>query len=820
MLAQGRDIVVVGRTDEVCVFSLAKGMERIMLVRGRMEVSSVGLSPKESYVLIGCANGSVRLGEIQPNSEVILEDLVEVSKLGLRVTSIFMVDDVAYLGSENGVVRVVRIERGSAVGSISGLANQTGESLPESGDAWMRTMESEEETEEATKAGDSLWTDKSLQGSGRYEFSVIREIKHTTPIESICVHGQKIYILDMRGRIKIFPSRVVYDHVSLAFFKKYLLCAEENALFAEIGESLASIYFAGSGIRAMTSSALGEYLFLLTKAHVEIVRITSTGGQKMHTISVAKDIQHLVVDSERSIVYGVEWSTLSKSAMNITRLDLQYVWIDRPMVDLKIRESIIETVIAPEEEAEEEERQEYFDIPAPKSRKTSAQPRALWVSEESDRAKSKQIADSALMELFESDDEGVSDGEMAQECKVVQETLAQSREEFEAVPNTRLLSNLYSECTQNGVIGSIYAAAGQSVLLHWSPECKVVGSSDTEKWKIEVVNRLQAGKVTLLEEESSIDLASCSERILGLVTGGQLKVRLGSAGLFDSKPQKVTCSSKHEIKRLLCGTHFLVLIYDQNGTTETAFFADDLTEVYSEVGPVVAACVSGSFVGLATRHHNLFKLSLFRWQDGQIKRLWQFMPELTSLDWLGINNAGVMVVESQKTLYAVGHQRLVRLNGEPQGIPLGISGSYLVYAPRDSNGTPCLFPENVKYVNLIRESLFNHANPDIMTLLAKEVIPSIAMSLDIPSVQSSTPKENAPTTRSSTKSIALYEEFNRISNLDSPSPPNNSFSTPTKSTSTPATPTKQPSTPSTSTTPSTPIKKTKVAYTNPFARKP
>ncbi|OAG29395.1 hypothetical protein NEDG_00528 [Nematocida displodere] len=729
MLVQGRDLVVLGKSQKVTVYSLARGVEKAAVFLSKTLVTAVGCCPMDRFVLVGTLDGVVRMCQVESEgleSGGALEAAQEVCRMSLKVTSICVTDDIVYIGSENGVIAVVSIEkmpprRGSIKEPSAGA---------EQGDGWMDKMESLD----TNTLTETVSLGETTIHSAQYLFKSMREIKHTTPVQSVEARGQSVYVLDMRGRVKVFPSKVVYDHVSLIYCKKYLFCIDGATLFAEVGETLASVYFSESPIREVRSSTLGGFFFVLGDGTVEIMQLGRKGGKQLQRVPVDKDADHILIDSERSVIYTV-------SNGKITRVNTSYVWIDKPMRDLEIEERKIEKMVKEEEQDGEDE---YFDVPAPLGMKDHPLPTPTKITTFSAQSGTAIGGNggnggeghSGLEELFDD----LSDEPERGTSKAFKDYLA-ADQEVPAKPSFR-----YPECAHSGISGSTFAKQGKNVFAFWSPECQVLLSDRTDHVQVDVTVRKDAVAISVLKDPEEITMACGSSQLLVLANDALLRVFFSASGLFSVSSQVLRRGVSEKIERVACGTEFFCLVTSDAAWQSVSVFSSNLDEVYSAVCKVRGVSASGEYLAVAQQVGGAISVRVFKWAKTRLVHLYTNPCPLMSLDFFAVNSEGVVVLESCRKIFAVGKERMVPLSSESFGVPLGLALNNVVYAVYTSTGALGLFPEATKYSPLAKTSLLGNKEVEIYFQLvegAKEA--------------ASLPEKAAP---------AAYKEFLSLHRLD------------------------------------------------------
>jgi len=759
MVEQGRDIAVVENGKGVVVYRVSKGMEKIGAIRGKSNISAVGCSRDDRFVMVGTVEGSVWL--CRTDGEEVEEELErhqEVVRASLGITSIFLTDDVAYIGSENGTIKVVTVERERRV------RGREETFLMESGEGWMRSSigaESAPGTESSVGA-ESVHGIGSGEGEGRYVFKVIREIKHNTPIEKVVAHGQSVYILDMRGRVKVTPQNVVYDHIGTMYFNKYLFCAENNTVFAEVGKTLTSMYFAKSGIKEVKISRGGGYFFILTEKELEIVEVESRKGRKVHAHRLQKEIEAVVVDSDRSLVYGV-------SGGKVELLEIGYVWIDQPMCDLEIRDTKVKKVVRDEEKEEESERgAQYFDVPMPKVVKDRVAP--VHKAEERKSSRREGVCEgcsgcaSCRERYFEDEKDEEGEGEFrkmferaytggadSEEAKSSWkgESSTHRYEEDAKVPDDEsrgVIENLdklytgvmncagngkdggvqkravkYPECAQNGVVGSIFCKDERNTLAFWAPECKVVLTEKSDHTEVEVTIREEAVRSSVIKEEE-VRLAAASSRILVLYGGGVLRVYVTDTGVHVEQ-KRVSRTAVEGIERVACGARFICIVRKEEGEVETLVYSEDLEEVFSAVGKVVGISACEEYLAVIREEKGGVRVFLYKYAGREVAEIGDTFCDLERVEWCGVSRTGVVVLESSGRIYGVGRNRVTRISGSPLGVPLGVANEHIVYALKDAGGRPMVFPEGKKTLRIEKKPVLGggRAGTDVYLSLELEI---------------------------------------------------------------------------------------------------
>lgn len=725
MIAQGKELVVQNRGRKVEVYSLSSGMEKVIQVKSEREISAVGCCSRDRFFLIGCTDGTAWLFTAAIGQDKTLENGTELCKMSLRISSFCVVDDTVYVSSENGVVYVVLVEPraykereereereerdNSSIIQESSLKGKEDSTVE---DGWMKPIEAAETTVET----ESAWSDLSMQGQ-KYACRTVREIKHTTPLLDVKVSGKKVYVLDMRGRVKIFPSRVVYDHVSIILFKKYLLGADGNTLFAEVGDAFTSIYFAENEIKEIQSSSLGGYLFLLTDRKIEIVDMSGGKKKKVYSYAVEKEVEHLVVDSERAIVYGV-------CGDKIMRMNIEYVWLDKPMDDLIVRPSVIEKVRIKNKEAEEE--REPFEAPAPFTARDMSLPQDITnLSEVKEREKLQpnqpnqlnSTEKAEIIELFTREEN--IDTKNSENINTMTNKINRSATEISIHNNS-----IHKELVKNGIVGPIFANEGKSTLLFRSPEVKAIACKNEEKTEIEISVAGSSINVSMIREKEEVVHLACSSKLLVLCNEEKIKIVESSNGVFQQleKAQKYRVEID-TVKRVVCGHSFFCTIIQRGKEKEVCVFSSKSEEVYASAGDFIGVCASGKYLGLVyLTSFGGKRISLMRYREENA-----IIELVTSAEYNGgqlqscnVNSEGVMVVEIDNGIYILGDKRLIYVMGAPKGIPIGLAGNHLLSIAQTGTGKPCLFPETLSHACIERISILGQ-KVNIYKQIQKEI---------------------------------------------------------------------------------------------------
>ncbi|KAI5191304.1 hypothetical protein NEMIN01_1463 [Nematocida minor] len=707
MLAQGTDLVASVKGSKIYLYTLSSGMSLVTCIKGKLQITAVSCSLNDSFVLIGTMNGQIYYYNTSDRKETaVLEECEEVTKMSLKITSIFIMDDIVYTTSENGIIRILSIETVQSQGNQSVQNNSTAaESIEKEG--WLEEMES--------LGGDTTETASmhniSRMAGGVHTFKPLREIKHNTPINNVVVFGVNIYILDMRGRVIVFPSKVVYDNISCMHFRKYLFCVDGNTVFAEVGQVFTSIYFAESKIKEIASTKEGGYFFILTETSLEIMKINEMGGKRVFSQKLAKEISNIVVDSKRSLIYSIVNSKPS-------RIDLEYVWIDRKMESLRIEGSTIKEVRR--EEENDDQGDEYFDIPSVKAVKDQALPSIRYsntkinafmktgvLDDDGSNEKKREKEDSEIEDLFNSDEKEISDH--SDDREPCAETIQKPSE-----------NKSRKHCIVNGMCGPVLISNGTDKMLYWSSECTISLSDRIDYSQIEVTVRSTAVEVSILKEIKQVLLSAASQHLLLVYTENLLKVYKSSTGAFTEGALVKKIEPKAKIERMTCGTDFFCIVSECGLHSNVSIYSRDLLEIFSLVGVVKGIASSGAYTGVITEEGEGVSARLFKYEDASVRCVTSAYFNRLSIDFCGISNNGIFVFENSGALYALGLGRIIALSGSIPGVPISVVANNIAYFKESEDGSISLFPETVFYAPIQRECVLNQ-KLDIYADLEKEI---------------------------------------------------------------------------------------------------
>ncbi|KAH9386207.1 uncharacterized protein NEMAJ01_1103 [Nematocida major] len=699
MLAQGADFVAHAKGKKVQVYALSSGMAAVCTIKGSSEISAISCDASDAFLLVGTASGALYYCNMSEKKEVLLlEDAEEIHKMSLKITSIYMLNGIVYVTSENGAVQILSIEIAQEKQHTSMQSSLTVEAEEKEG--WMEEIESICETE-------SLSMNISKAVGSAHVFKPLREIKHNTPISSTVVCGVNIYILDMRGRVIVFPSKVVYDNISEIHFRKYLFCVDGNTVFAEVGQVFTSVYFAEGPIKGIFSTQEGGYFFVLTDKAVEVMKIEEKGGKRVHRHELTKDVSEIVVDSQRSLIYAMVGS---KPA----RMDIGYVWIDKKMEDLKIEGSTIKEVRR--EESETEEGDEYFDIPAVKAVKDMALPSIKYSSASTkpsmytgafeDHADDGcEKADSEIEELFASED-GFAERKTAVEMQMEKASapLASRR-----------------PCVKNKVCGPVEVCNGQEKLLYWSAECSINLTNKTDYRQLEVKVRAQSVEMSIIKEAGEVHLAAGSKSLLVVCVDSLIKVYHSKIGVFSENSLVKTVSLSRKVERLLCGQEYFCVLAEDRLAMSFSVYSAGIQEIYSTFGTFRGVAACGEYIGMIVEQGEGVSVRVLKHSEGRVKSVSCGYFGRQAIDFCSISAEGILVFEAAGELYLLGADRIVTLSGSVPGVPISVVGGNIAYLLQGENGSVQIHPESVHYIELNRECSLG-----LKTGVYQEVVKEIA----------------------------------------------------------------------------------------------
>lgn len=192
------------------------------------------LHAARDFVLVGLFSGRIFIVDKK------LEWDYEIANLKHRVRCIFCCGETFYFGSEDAKIIVILIR------------NEQSEDIY---------------YEDSDVMSDSLFT-KSQRG---FEHRVLNEIVHNAPIISIAVDGDVTYVLDMKGKVMVYPDRFAYDiYATCMSFKKYLFASEKNFLYCKTEEAFSCILTMRDDIVEFMFTLKGSILFVRTQSHLHI----------------------------------------------------------------------------------------------------------------------------------------------------------------------------------------------------------------------------------------------------------------------------------------------------------------------------------------------------------------------------------------------------------------------------------------------------------------------------------------------------------------------------------------------------------------------
>ncbi|KAI5129712.1 hypothetical protein NEPAR04_1643 [Nematocida parisii] len=696
MLAQGADLVLSARGSKIYVYSMAEGMQLKSTIKGNSQVSAAACALNDSFLLIGTVSGHLYYyNTIEKKELITLEECEEIAKIPLKITCIFILNDIVYVTSETGTIRIFSIQLVQRAANTSTTINTTLTEGSAEKDGWMEEIESIGES-----TADTLSMNISRTEGTHHVFKYMREIKHTTPITSTAVCGSNIYILDMRGRVIVFPSKVVYDNISDIYFRKYLFCIDECTVFAEVGRVFTSVYFAKSPIKYISSTIEGGFFFILTESELEVMKIEEMGGKRVYSQKLSKETEEIVVDSKRSLIYGMHNG-------KPTRIDLNYVWIDKPIEDLKIEGSTIKEVRR--EEEPDVEGDEYFDIPNVKAVKDMALPSVKYASgnvklnlrkgafdfssdsDEHDSNANQHNSD--IEDLFESDD-GSPSAEMPE---YGHSHLLETTADPAPVTSTR------KHCVLNKICGPVSITNNQDRLAYWSAECSIRVSDRMDYKQIEVVTRASSVEVSILKETGDIMLAAASKFILVLYTGVYLKIYQSACGIFSEISLVHKIETKNRVERVVCGEEFFCIVSECGLLSNVSVYSKTLKELFCLVGAVKGIAASGEYLGIILEEGEGVSVRAFRYVNGTVRSISSAYFNRQSIDFCGISNTGVFVFEVSSLFYILGMSRIIGLSSTVAGVPISVVGENIAYLLENENGSITIYPEAVQYSRIVRE---------------------------------------------------------------------------------------------------------------------
>lgn len=704
MLAQGTDLVVYTKGSKAYLYTLSTGMTQITAIKSKSEITAVSCATDDSFVLIGTVGGRVYYYTTETTRETAsLEEMQEVTKMSLKITSIFILEHILYIASENGIVRIISIETiyPSTTSYIQHSATLS-ENVTKEG--WLEGIESlgEDTTETAS-------VNISRTEGGVQIFKQLREIRHNTPINSLVVYGSSIYILDMRGRVVVQPSKVVYDNISSMHFRKYLFCVDGNTVFAEVGQVFASVYFAEEKIKEIGSTEEGGYFFIVTEKALEVVKIEGKGGRRIHTHKLSKEINNIIIDSKRSILYTIGNTKPS-------RIEIDYIWIDRRMEDLQIADTRVEKVHR--EEENENEADEYFDIPAVKAVKDAAlpalkyskiqeyiAPRALEEGYSGLSKLEREIEDPEIEELFESDRSGEDS------------TVLSGKMQADRIECSRNHSIL------NKICGPAVITKKKDKMVFWSSECTIILVARDDHTQIEVTVRERTVEVSVLKEPGKVLMGAGSPQILLLCTESHIKIYRSSEGIFTERTLVRKIEPNRKIERIVCGLECFCLVSELGLCSEVSVYSakmDRIEEVFSTVCVVKGVAAAGAYIGLIAEEGEGVSVKLFKYEKRSVRCIASAYFNRQLIDFCGVSEAGVFIFECAGGLYALGLDRIVSLSGSITGIPVSVVGSNIAYLKESESESMSVFAESMSYFPVERQCIMNQT-VNICETISKEI---------------------------------------------------------------------------------------------------
>lgn len=756
MYARGRNWAVLQvslRCARVC--SVDRGMEEVAVIIAKCGISAVGCPRNDAFVLVGTVDGFLYACAIKPGvSRIELEKQEVVCRFALRVTAIRASADIIHASSESGVVKVIgalpQISRRKSPQHLPDDPNTTAVSVASCS---IDGMALEDTLSCITETNSEILNDDS---EVEYKFKLIREIKHTTPIEDIELSSSLIYILDMRSRVKVLPSKTVYDHVSLIHCNRYFFCSDGSTLFVEVGLTLSSIYFAEERIRGIYTSGKGGWIFLLAGNSLEMLEINGKEARRKYTYPLPRDTRCIIVDSERALLYACTGS-------DVERLDLEYAWTDKEIKGLEIEERRIERVIR----HEKEEQAVYSDVPDV----AYLVDLPLPPSAPSDRGRLQFPApgarsDEDVLDLFEEESEP---NQIAVKKPKMENISTASYLNIESAvldaPQTPG-SAACIECLQNGIAGSVFALQKTGSLAFWSAGCKVVLSERLGHTLVEVTVREKEVINSFLKILKRVDLCAASPNMLVLGCGPEVLVYHSETGEFDeTKIFLQKTSASESLLRIICGLGFFGVVTghpdEPSAGMELTVFSSDASVVFhTSCSSLLGIAASGQYFCLVSRAlGDRFRVTLYIYRGGKVLQVSSSSLALggSRIYFCSLTDAGVTVLlgDTPRKYFCVAGNTVIEMSQDVDGVPVGTVPGYIVQMHRDADGGLVVFPELPTYTPMRKKAPFTGASIDIHSVLAAEV-------LDREAARTRSGKEPGPGKENADSGPSMEEKYRAI----------------------------------------------------------
>lgn len=691
-------------------------------------VASVACDPSEEYCLVGGSDGALRIvvyGDIGPcahsGPEAALEGLSRVlSRFSLPVSSVFIHDELIYAGSENGLIRVMRLVAtyGAAECAAGGCApSPPGEKHRlDDADDMAAVLEESQSYYDTQLHSDQLDGNQSAADEGAGEAvalslrgksvraEVVKEIRHTTPVVDIASNGKEVFVLDMKRRVMVFPSGIVYDNISSIYFNTYLFSVEHNVLYAKTPDAFGSVYASEGPIRMVRGTRRGGYLFALTcSGSIEVLRMSRAGAHLVKRVRGSGDA--FVIDEEGSAAHVFCASTFARAGAELETLALALGDIaERKMERLAFRKREIEEIHVDEEEDECREisaAKPYYSTELNfKSVPKHAPGQAARKDADSEEARDEEI-------------EGLFGGEVP--CPARGEARSSGDAQMK-----------YGAYVYNGVVGPVSSPFFEkSSLSFWDHVCYIVTLERADCNELEIVNRENTASVCLVRDFERCPKICASRNILLLVDKRSVRVYVGAEGDFQGEAYRISAgAAPHEVKYAVCGDSFVAAIFGFLGGLDVLrIYNREGVEVFCSVVPgVCGAHAQGDSLALLTRNGGgeidatLYRISSAACLVGKdavqgrradaelgggppleiVSRAALAFPEV---DFLFVTAEGVVFVESMHRMFALGVNQVVPVSGDLQGnrnVPVAVIANYIVYLQIDpATGRPILFPSVV-----------------------------------------------------------------------------------------------------------------------------
>jgi hypothetical protein len=656
-----RNFLLFGEGESLSVMEKDEGGAVFLLEKRECGsvVTALYADEGEKYFLAGYADGSVKMHWFTEDGERL------VCRFSLSPSSICAHKDVVYIASENGYVKALSI-RPTYLPADAGSENEEIE-IPETG---------------------SVATETSMGNMSKMNIcvAVLREIKHTTPIVSLAVGPQDVFVLDMKRRVKVFPSGVVYDNISSIYMNKYLFSSEEALVYARTEDAFGSIYMAKGSVRAIKGSKAGGYLFVMSDEAIEMIEVKS--APKM-VCSVKSKGLAFVVDDERQMLYIVEKGG-SVVQERLPRDDLCTKQAGKAL----FRKREIEEVNADEED-------EYREI---RVRKIPYFEKGSKVVEEKG-----EEADPRVARLFEGEED---------------ETDRTEERGMEGAPETS--ARRYGEYLYNGVAGPFSSPLVEKTSLSaWGQDVIAVRKEKSDHSLIEIKS-VSDSKMFFVKDYGRAEKVVLSKNILGLVTRESVRVHVNSGSGFSNVsftlfPRK--SGREEEIRYVVCGEAFVATILGFGREVNSLrIYNVKGKEVYSGLfGKVCGISANGEYLALA--HGSLGMEVVLFGVGAEVDILYRNRVVLEEMDFFFVSKRGVVFAECYRMFFAIGRDKAVPIYLDITGVPVAVLPPYLVAVKSDQSGKPILFPNMVAdYIEIRFESLNKDSAPvDWVEEMAREI---------------------------------------------------------------------------------------------------